>query len=160
MTQWGWKPERSQGIWRHGPLWLRPFSVAAPWIALGLLLLMFHLIGGTLTAAKGVLFDLPAVSADLAEGESTTLVALVTPTPHETYVFFDDSRYTLDDETSAAAFRDHLAVCADRTKRKTLLVMADRRVSSGELSRIAVLARRGGVARILFANKRPEVSAE
>jgi biopolymer transport protein ExbD len=158
MTGWGWKPERAQGIWRHGPLWLRPFSVAAPWIALGLLLAMFHFLGGTLTAAEGVLFDLPEGAG--AEGAPTPLVALVLPMPHETYLFFDDSRYTLNDPASEEALREHLSRRAARTVGKTLLVMADRRVVCGELTKVAALARQAGVARILFANKRPERGVE
>ena len=62
----GWTPERSQGIWRHGSPCLRPFVSAAPWIAVGLLLVMFHLIGGTLVSEKGALFDLP--DSGLADG--------------------------------------------------------------------------------------------
>lgn len=158
MTAWGWKPERSQGIWRHGPLWLRPFSVAAPWITLGILLLTLHYAGGALTAAEGVLFDLPA--AGLSEGDPTSLVALVMPMPHETYVFFDDSRYSLDDGASSTAFTEHLSERVRKARRQTLLVMADRRVACGELTKIAALARVSGISRVLIANKRPEARTE
>jgi biopolymer transport protein ExbD len=158
MSAWGWKPKQTQGIWRHGPLWLRPFSVGAPWVTLGLLLIMFHLIGGTFTAAEGVLFDLPEGS--LAEGETTTLVALVLPLQHQTSVFFDDARYTLEDPASVASLGDHLAQRAGRVESKTLLVLADRRIVCGELAKIASLARASGVRRVLFANKRPQTGGE
>jgi hypothetical protein len=59
MSQWNWKPERTQGVWRTGPVWLRPFLSAVPWITVLLLVLMFHIVGGTLTSFEGVLFDLP-----------------------------------------------------------------------------------------------------
>ena len=39
---------------------------------------------------------------------------------------------------------------------KTLLVLADRRISGGDLMKFAAVARRNGVARILFAGKSEE----
>ena len=152
MSPWGWSPERTQGIWRYGAPWMRPFAAAVPWLTIGLLLLMMHFVGGTFTSAKGVLFDLP--EAGLAEGEATELVALVMPMPHETLVFFDDSRYVLGDASSAAALREHLAERLGRTANRTMLVLADRRVSGGELMKFATIARRGGVSKVLFAERK------
>ena len=155
---WGWKSERSQGIWRHGPLWLRPFSVAAPWVALGLSLALVHIVSGTLTASDAVAFDLPESAS--CDEVTASPVALVLPMQHATYVFFDDSRYTLDDEASAAALREHLSRTAGRMVRKTLLVMADRRAECGDLMKVASLARASGLSRVFFAQKRPEVHQE
>lgn len=152
MSPWGWKPERSAGVWRYGSPAMRPLVAAAPWLTVGLLLLMFHFIGGTLTAERGVLFDLP--DAGLADGEATGLVALVIPMASETLVFFDDSRYLLGDQTSVAAFSEHLAERISKTERKTLLVLADRRVAGGELMRLAEIARGGGAGKVLFAEKK------
>ena len=154
MSPWGWTPERTLGIWRHGAVWLRPVAAAIPWITVLVLLLMFHYVAGTLTAAKGTLFDLP--DSGLAEGEATGLVALVIPRAHETLVFFDDSRYVLADASSARAFVDHLSERAARSESKTLLVLADRRVSGGDLMNLASVAKKGGVSKVLFAQKRAE----
>ena len=44
MTDWRWRPERTMGIWRHGAGWLRPFVAAAPYVTVGLLLLMHELL--------------------------------------------------------------------------------------------------------------------
>ena len=153
MTPWNWKPERAQGLWRTGPVWLRPFLAAVPWITMLLLVLMFHVVGGTLTSSEGVLFDLPD-SSGLEEGEPASLVALVMPMPHETLVFFDDARYTMGDDASAGAFGDHLSDRAAKTDRKSLLILADRRVAMGEIMKISGIAKRSGVSRILFAEKR------
>ncbi len=153
MSPWKWTPERSQGIWRHGPAWTRPLVSAAPWVTLLLLLLMLYMVSGTFVTERGVLFDLPD-SSGLDEGESASLVALVMPMPHETLVFFDDARYTMGDDSSAAAFGAHLEDRVAKSNRKTLLVLADRRVATGELMKIAALARRSGVGSVLFAEKR------
>ena len=154
MSPWGWTPERTPGILRHGAVWMRPFAAAAPWITVLLLLLMLHVVSGTLTSAKGTLFDLP--DAGLAEGEATGLVALAIPHAHETLVFFDDSRYVLDDAASMCAFGEHLSERVARSESKTLLVLADRRIHGGDLMDLAAVAKKGGAAKILFAQKRPE----
>lgn len=154
MSPWGWRPQRAEGIWRHGPNGFKPLVAAAPYLTVLLLLAMLWVVGGTLTAAKGVLFDLP--EAGLSEGEPTKLVALVMPLRRETLVFFDDSRYVLGDASSSAALARHLSDRLARVNRRTLLVLADRRVAGGELMELAALARKGGAERILFAEKHAE----
>jgi len=154
VSPWGWRPERAEGIWRHGPNGFKPLVAAAPYLTVLVLLAMLAVIGDTLTSAKGVLFDLP--EAGLAEGEATKLVALVMPLRHETLVFFDDSRYVLGDAASSDALARHLADRLSRVDRRTLLVLADRRVAGGELMALAALARKGGAQRILFAEKHAE----
>ena len=156
--EWGWRRTETPSLWRAGPQWLKPFTVAIPWITVGAALLMLHLLGGTLTAAEGVLFDLP--DSGLSEGDTTSLVALVTPMKNETLVFFDDARYSLNDSMSAAAFGEQLSDCAARADRKTLLVLADRRTTAADLMKIAALARMNGILRILFANRRSEIADE
>ena len=152
MISWGWRPARTEGIWHHGLPAMRPLVAAAPWLAVMLLMVMFHLLDGELVAAKGVLFDLP--DPGVAEGEASGLVALVLPMHHETLVFFDDARYMLSDGASADAFSRHLAERAARTDRNTMLVLADRRVAGGELMKMAAIAKRSGVDKVLFAEKR------
>ena len=156
MTPWGWNPGRDEGIWRHGAPWTKPLFVAAPWLTLLVLAVLFWMIGGTLTAAKGVLFDLPG--AGLGDGEATDMVALVMPVARETMVFFDDSRFMLGDASSAQALSEQLEERSSRTGGKTLLVLADRRVVGGDLKQFAAIARRSGVERVLFAEKRQEES--
>ena len=152
MSPWGWSPERSLGIWRHGAAWLKPFVAAAPAVSVGILVLLLHVVSGKLTAAEGVLFDLPSAAATDAVGEAP--VALVMPVPRETLVFFDDARYLMGDDASVRALGDQFAHRFARASRKTLLVLADRRVASGELMRLAALAKANGVERILFAEKK------
>ena len=151
MSSWGWRPERTMGIWRYGAGWLRPFVAAAPFVTVGLLILLFHLIGGKLTLAKGTLFDLP--SGTVEDGEVPDLVALVMPLRHDTVVFFDESRYLLGDAVSTRALAEHLAEHAARNEKKSILVLADRRVSGGELMAFMSLARQNGMKRVLLAEK-------
>lgn len=153
MSSWGWRPERTDGIWRHGAPGLRPFVAIAPWATLALLLVLFWLISGTLVTAKGLLFDLP-IQEGLADGAVTGPVALIVPAKHETFVFFDDSRYVLGEPGSAAALGTHLSEIAAAADQKTLLALADRRVSCGDLLRFTELARQNGIHKVLFAEQK------
>jgi len=161
VTRWGWSDSRA-AKYSSGIGWLRPLSAAVPWMTIGVLLMMIYMVSGTFTTAGGVLFDLPAPG--LQEGAETQLVALVMPTPkaysRETLVFFDDARYVLGDEASESAFANQLAERAGKTGDTTLLVLADRRVPGGELMRLAAIARRNGVERLLMAERREGGSEE
>lgn len=157
-TAWGWRPVRPEGIWRHGCRWARPLTVAAPWIALALLLVEFGLIDGRLVAAPGLVLNLPAPVC----GKAATpgLAAIVVPVVREgaagreTLVFFDDARYSLSDAASAEAFRTRLAARAQADRSGTFLLLADGRVAAGELMRLMALARDAGVARVEIGERR------
>ena len=152
MSQWGWTPARKLGVWRYGAGWIRPVSAAVPYLTILLLLLMMHMVGGTLTAYKGVLFDLP--DGGFAEGDDSGMVALVMPVQRETMVIFDDVRYLLGDAVSMRNFAENLAESAGRNSGKSLLILSDRRVSTGHLMEVVSAAKRGGVGKILLAGKR------
>ena len=152
MSEWGWKPERQLGIWRYGAGWLKPVMAAVPFVTVCLLLVMLFFVSGTMSSASGVLFDLP--DGTVGEREKTDLVALVMPVSHETMVFFDDTRYPANDETSLRSLSEDLANGLRRTENKSLLLLVDRRVSTGTLMEVVALARKSGVARVLVAGKR------
>ena len=158
MSAWGWQRARTQGIWNHGPLWFRPLAVMAPYLTVVLALVLMHFLSGTLAAAEGLLFELPPGEA--ADGEVAKLVALVMPMPQDTLVFFDDARYSLGDDASLSAFGRHLSDRLAQVKPQTLLVLADRRVSGGELSKLMSTVRKCGAERVLFATKDPATAIE
>ena len=54
---------------------------------------------------------------------------------------------------------ENIAARAEKSPSKTLLVLADRRVPGGDLMKLADVARRSGITRILFAGKNAD-SAE
>lgn len=157
-TSWGWRPARPEGIWKHGCKWAKPLTAAAPWVTLALLLVMFALIEGRLTAAPGLVFDLPEPIAKM--DAAPELAAVVVPvvregaSERETLVFFDDARYSLADEASVEAFRDRLAERVSANTAGTLLLLADSRVPSGHMMRLAGLAREAGIAHVQVAEKR------
>ena len=152
MSQWDWTPARDLGIWRYGAGWFRPFAAAVPYLTIVILLLMMQMVGGTLTASRGVLFDLP--DGELGDGATSELVALVMPVRHETMVVFDDARYLLDDAASMRSFSKDVADESDYREDKALLILADRRLSTDHLMEVVSAAKRGGVNKILLAGKR------
>ena len=154
MSQWGWTPARNLGIWRYGAGWSRPIAAAIPYLTVCLLLIMMHMVGGTMTSCRGVLFELPdGVQSD---GEASELVALVMPVQHETMIVFDDARYLLGDAASLRSFVEDLSGSAERRAGKSLLILADRRVSTGHLMEVVSAAKRSGVGKILLAGKRED----
>ena len=152
MSQWGWTPARNLGIWRYGAGWSRPIAAAIPCLTVCLLLIMMHMIGGTMTSCRGVLFELP--DGALSDGEASELVALVMPVQHETMIVFDDARYLLGDAASMRSFVEDLSGSAERRTGKALLILADTRVSTGHLMEIVSAAKRSGVGKVLLAGKR------
>ena len=154
MSQWGWTPARNLGIWRYGAGWSRPIAAAIPYLTVCLLLIMMHMVGGTKTTCRGVLFDLP--DGALSDGEASELVALVMPVQHETMIVFDDARYLLGDAASMRSFGEDLSGSVERRTGKSLLILADRRVSTGHLMEIVSAAKRSGVGKVLLAGKRED----
>ena len=143
------------GAWRHTPAWARAFVAAAPWATVALLVAMFAVVSVRVTAAPGLAFELP--ECEVAEAQDDDLAAIVAPVPGQedrALVFFDDARYILSDAASESSFSLNLAERVARAKNKTMLLLADRRVSSGVLMKLAGMVRRAGVTRLTVAEKR------
>lgn len=151
-ASFNWQPPRFEGVWHHGTASLRPLVAAAPWLTILCLLVLFSLVGGALVTDRGALFDLPETS--LAQGAVTGPVAWIVPVQRDTLVFFDDARYRLGDESSAQAFVSHLTEVARADEGRAMLVLADARVSTGDLLRLGELIKASGIRKVLVAEKR------
>jgi len=149
VSPWGWKPERTLGIWRYGCLWLRPIVSSAPYLTILFLLALIYCLSNALPSATGLTVSLPATSCD--EVQNADFTVLLLPKGNDTIVLFDDSRYFLKDDLSMAAFVDHLSGRVLRVKARTLLVLADRHVPTGDLMQLMSVARRSGIANVLIA---------
>ena len=156
--EWGWRQARSDGIWRHGARWTKPLFAAAPWITLVLLLVMFNMIGGRLASAPGVVFELPAPVGRQAAVPEFTVLALPSANIGEssgTLVFFDDARFVLGDAQSVDLLRSQLERSVHGSKSPaTMLVLADRRVPSGDLMQLVGIARSAGMGHVQIAERR------
>lgn len=154
-AHWNWLPSRQEGIWRHGCAWTRPLFAAAPWVTLALLLALFALIGDRLPEVPGTVCDLPPPGA--GQADAADLAALVLPggrDGRETLVFFDDARYSLSDAASAASLKERIAARAAGTRSRAFLLLADRRVPSGDVMRLSGFVREAGLSRVQIAERR------
>ena len=154
--EWGWRPAQAEGIWRHGERWTKPLFAAAPWITLALLLVMFGLIDGRLTAAPGVEFDLPKSTGRQAVVPGATMLVLPSANVGEnggTLAFFDDARYLLSDPASVDEFAGRLSDRSVETRCGTLTLMADRRVPVGDVMQVMAVARSRRIAHVQLAEK-------
>lgn len=140
------------------PAWLRWLSQLAPWLTLIMLIVMFTFLQGALAPVPSLAFDLPAAGA--ADTAQTGLVALLLPGDAEgqseegTLVFFDDARYALSDPTGAEEFATRLGERANETNCGTLVLLADRRVSAGDVMRVMAIAKSRRLAHVQLAEKR------
>lgn len=154
---WGWRPRRNEGIWRYGPGWAKPLAAAAPWVTVGLLVLMFHVVSGHCVSRPGTVFDLPSgkASADLQPEHVALMISVPRETAGgaETLVYFDDARYLLSDDASVRLLTSRISELAGSSARRELLLMCDRRVSHGDVMKFADIARRAGVAMVQVAER-------
>lgn len=160
MRRWGWSLPSASRTGRYGalPPGLQALSAALPWVTAILLFVMIAKIGGTITHEKGVLFDLPGTS--IADVSETDAVALMLHTEEGTLVFFDDTRYVFSDSSQMKKFAQQLQLRISYTPENVLLLLADRRISGGELMKMADIAKDNGVRKILFAEKKSEDAAK
>lgn len=161
MTQWKWKPSRSLGIWRYGAEWARPLLASAPYLTIGLLLLMFYFVSETLTIAEGVFFDLPIKDGNAKTGleikaADVGLVVLIVPQGHGTVIFFDDMRYQFEDIAALNNFTVDLSRRLAHASPKTVLVLSDWRISTGKLVQFMSAVQGAGAERVYFASRSEE----
>lgn len=137
---------------------MKTLSIISAWLSVIILFGMMWMLSGEFTIAKGQLFDLPAYGNQ--DGVQTDLVAVVFPSARETLVFFDDSRYSLSDEESLGKLRSHLSEAVGKATNPSLLVLSDRRVTTGELMCITSVAKKSGVEKLLLAERKSEKTTE
>lgn len=136
---------------------MKALSAIAPWIAVALLLAMLAMIGDAFTVSEGTAFELPAHHLDDTSEIGAAAVAM--PSGRGMLVFFDDTRYVLDDPSQAEKLRAQIRERMDGAAAKTLLVLADGRSSAADLMKLAKTAREGGAAKILFAGREERETA-
>ncbi len=157
MSNWNWNSVRSQNRKSVLSSWLKPLSSAVPWITVLLLFMLILIMSKKWTSARGLLFALP--EASVADDVTTACSVLVLQTARGPLIFFDDARYVMNDPESLEHFRDQLRNRLT-TGDRSVLVLADRSVSSGDLMHFADLVRQSGVTKLLFAVQKEKQGAD
>lgn len=153
----GLQVRRHRSVYRFGGPWARSLLSAIPWINAVILVALLLAVHGSLVISPGMVFDLPR--APLREGVYQGVTALMiqvdrdTPGGSETLIFFDDDRYSTQDEDQMAVLSERLRNRVAVGTRRELLLLADKRVPHGEVMRFVNAAREAGVQRVNVAEK-------
>ncbi len=130
---------------RGGQRALRGLLVAAPWMDVLLLVLIFFITQSSFVVQPGVSIELPP--APLTGG--VRYGDLIVAVPQEGVFFFRDERMT----ASGLAVALQRAVAA--SPEASLLVQADARISHRGLMEVYTMARAAGVREVLLATRPP-----
>lgn len=137
---------------------MKTLSIISAWLSVIILFGLMWMVSGKFSRAEGQLFDLPSYGDK--DGVVTELVAIVFPSARDTLVFFDDSRYSLSEDESLMKFQAHLSEAAAKFAHPSLLILADKRVTTDQLMRLTASAKKSGVEKLLLAERRVEKSVE
>jgi biopolymer transport protein ExbD len=154
---WSRQIRRHRNIYRFGGAWAQTLLVSVPWINAVILVVLLFAVHGQMVITPGVVFDLPR--APLREGARPGLTALMivvardAPDGEETLIFFDDDRYSAQDEEQMAMLSERLKNRMALGRSRELLLLADKRVPHGDVIRFVNIAREAGMVRVNVAEK-------
>ena len=154
---WSRQIRRHRNVYRFGGVWARTLLAAVPWINAAVLVVMLLAVHGQLAVTPGVAFDLPR--APLREGVRHELTALMievardAPGGEETLIFFDDDRFSAQDEDQMVMLAERLKDRMTLGRSRELLLLADKRVPHGDVVRFVNIAREAGMLRVNVAEK-------
>lgn len=167
MRRWGWSMKRPDRLGKKSlPMWLRALSAAVPWITVLVLFLMITKIDGLFFLDRGTLIELSPGAGDVSRCNA---VAYMFYTDEGPLVFFDDTRYVLNNQSQMDKFTRQLANRISYVPASdgeggvagpTLLLLVDRRISVEEQMSVIRIARKSGIARVMLAEKKEGGSGE
>lgn len=146
-----------RGVYRFGGPWAQAVIYSVPWINTLILIILLFLYHGRIAISPGIAFNLP--SAPLMEGSHTGLTALMFAVTHESMareealVFFDDARYMVQDDEQMSTLAEQVRLRMKNSDSKDFLLLADKRVTHGDIMRFVTILRNAGVAKINVAEK-------
>jgi biopolymer transport protein ExbD len=146
-----------RGVYRFGGPWAQAVMYSVPWINALILFALLFLYHERITISPGIVFDLPP--APLREGSHTGLTALMFAVTQESMareealVFFDDSRFMVEDNDQMAVLAEQIRVRCQNASAKDFLLLADKRVKHGDIMRFVNILRNAGVSKVNVAEK-------
>ena len=148
---------QQRDIYRFGGPWARVLLASIPWVNVLVILGLLLVVHREIVITPGTLFDLPG--APLREGVHTGFTVLMVSVlrdvaeGNETLIFFDDNRYVAQDQNQMAVLSERLRSRINAKSGDELLLLADKRVSHGDVLQFVNVARLAGVPRICVAQK-------
>jgi biopolymer transport protein ExbD len=154
---WSKLVRRHRSIYRFGGTWAQILLSTVPWFNAVIIVVMLLAVNHRMVVSPGVVFDLPRGA--LREGTHAGLTALMisvardTPGEDETFVFFDDDRYSVQDADQMSILSEHAKSRVALSANRELLLLADKRVPHGDIMRFVNAMREAGVQRVNVAEK-------
>ncbi len=142
---------------RFGNRWFQSFSGGIPWIDAIIIIVLLMAVNNRLTIVPGMVFDLPA--APLRGGTHGALKAVMVPVVQdlssgsETLVFFDDERFSMNDEELLVRLSAKVRNRVQASSNRDLLLLADKKIPHGDVIRFVNIVREAGVRRVNVAEK-------
>ena len=145
---------------RFGRSWFKNISSGIPWIDSVIIIVLLLVVNNRLTIVPGMVFDLPR--APLRSGAHNTyngLTAVMIPVVHdvtsggETLIFFDDERFSMEDEDFAERLSSKIRQRIHASSSHDLLLLADRNIPHGDVIRFVNVVREAGVNRVNVGEK-------
>jgi biopolymer transport protein ExbD len=154
---WSRTVRRHRSIYRFGGVWAQALLTSVPWFNAVVIVVLLLAVNQRMVVSPGVMFDLPR--APLREGMQAGLTALMisvardTPGGDETFVFFDDDRFSTQDTDQMAMLSERVRNRVSLGAKRELLLLADKRVPHGEVVLLVNTVREAGVQRVNVAEK-------
>ena len=142
---------------RFSNRWFNNFSSVIPWIDVIIIIVLLLVVNNRLTIIPGIVFDLP--SAPLRGGTHNALTAVMIPVVQdinsgsETLVFFDDERFSMNDEELSVRLSDKVRNRIQASSNHDMLLLADKNIPHGDVIRFVNIVREAGVRRVNVGEK-------
>jgi len=146
-----------RGAYRFGGPWAQAVMFSIPWLNTLILVMLLFLYHKRISVSPGIVFDLP--SEPLHEGSHAGLTALMFAVSHESIsrdealVFFDDARYMVQDDEQMSALAEQIRLRIRSADTRDFLLLADKRVSHGDIMHFVSVLRKAGVSKVNVAEK-------
>lgn len=155
---WSWVVKKHRSVHtRFDNRWFQGFSGGIPWIDAIIIIVLLLSVNKQLTIVPGMVFELPA--APLRGGTHSALTAVMVPVVQdlssgsETLVFFDDERFSMNDEELLLRLATKVRNRIQASSNHDLLLLADKKIPHGDVIRFVNIVREAGVSRVNVAEK-------
>ncbi|MFO7936153.1 MAG: hypothetical protein R6V06_00915 [Kiritimatiellia bacterium] len=158
---WGDYIRRRRSIqYRFRHSWFLHISSGIPWIDALIIIVLLLAVDNRLTIVPGMIFNLP--EAPLRSGAYNTyngLTAIMIPVVHnmtsrsETLVFFNDERFSMNDEDFAKRFSSRIQERIHVSSSHEMLLLADKNIPHGDVMRFVNVVREAGVNQVNVGEK-------
>ncbi len=130
------------------------FLQLAPWLNALIIVVLFFAVADRITITPGINFQLP--KAPLAEGVLSKMpkaVLIIPPESSESFLFFEDARYSLSDDNEVGNLISAMRQSQQRDGWESVILYADESIPNGDVIRFINVARDAVPASVCIATQ-------